>query len=193
MRAVILSVGAAGSSPWCPVNQLQNAFGIGLGAAVTSGASLTYTVQHTFDDPGPQGRRLVSVSRSGTVATVVDNDHRLSVNDAVLITGTGSAVLDSPANTFGSSYQPATGLIPWDVASVIDANTYTYTVANSGPTTDQGNTNVYSARVYPHSTMANLTARADGNYQYNVQAIRLRVTAWVSGKVDLTILQGMGN
>jgi hypothetical protein len=191
MRPVVLTQGAAGPSIWCTVNQLQNAFGIGLGAAITSGASLTYTVQHTFDDPG--ARRLVSVSRSGTTATVVDNDHRLSVNDAVLITGSGSAVLDSAANTFGTAAQAASGLIPWDVASVVDANTYTYTVANSGPTTDQGNTFVYSARVWPHSTMAAQTGRSDGNYQYNVQAIRVRVTTWVSGKVDLTILQGMGS
>lgn len=176
MKPIVLTQAALGNSAWAPLNQVQAEFGVGLGASITSGANLTYKVEHTFDDPGPDKRHLVSISRAATVATVVDTDHRLSVADSVVVTGTGSAVLDG---TF-------------DVATVVDANTYTYTVANSGPTVDQGNSYLNSFRVYNHATIIAQTGRIDGNYAFPVQAIRLVVTAFVSGKVDLTILQGMG-
>ena len=176
MKPIILTQAALGNSAWAPLNQVQAEFGVGLGASVTSGAVLTYKVQHTFDDPGPDRRHLVSVSRAATVATVVDTDHRLSVGDSVTITGSGSTTLDGV----------------FDVATVVDANTYTYTVANSGPTTDQTNTYAVSLRVYTHAVIVGQTGRIDGNYAFPVQAVRLVVTAFTSGKVDLTILQGMG-
>lgn len=176
MKPIVLTLAAAGSTLWAPINQIQNSFGIGLGASVTSGANLTYSVQHTFDDPTPDRVHLVTVTRAGTVATVVDTDHRLSVNDNIVITGSGSTNLD------GS----------FAVASVVDANTYTYTVANTGATAGSVNTYCSSFRVYNHAVIVGQTGRIDGNYAFSIQAIRLTVTVFVSGKVDLTILQGMG-
>lgn len=176
MKPVKLTQAALGNSAWAPLNQVQAEFGVSIGCAVTSGASLTYKIQHTFDDPGPDGRRAISVSRAATVATVIDNDHRLSVGDSLVITGTGSTVMDG---TF-------------DVATVVDANTYTYTVVNSGPTVDQTNTFLNSFRVYTHATIVGQTGRVDGNYAFPVQAVRLVVTVFVSGKVDAIFLQGMG-
>ena len=140
------------------------------------GASLTYSVQHTFDDTTTDRQHIVIISRAGTVATVTDIDHRLSVNDNIVITGSGDANLDG-------SYA---------VASLVDANTYTYTVANTGATTGSVNSKCTSFRVYNHATMVGQTGRLDGNYAFSIQAVRLTVTAYVSGKVDLTILQGMG-
>lgn len=185
MRPVLITQGALGSTLWVPINQLQPAFGIGLGASVTSGAVLTYSVQHTFDDLSTTMRRGVTITRAATVATVVDIDHRLSVGDSLIITGTGTANLDSPVDSSGRP-------LGNDVATVVDANSYTYTVANSGPTADQGNTYLLSARVYNHSTMTGQTGRVDGNYAFSIQACRLKVTAYTSGKVDLMILQGTG-
>lgn len=94
MKPIVLTQSALGNSAWAPLNQVQAEFGVGLGASITSGAVLTYKVQHTFDDPGPDRRHLVSVSRAAAVATVVDADHRLSVGDSVTITGTGNSVMD---------------------------------------------------------------------------------------------------
>lgn len=176
MKPVKLTQGALGNSVWAPLNQVQAEFGVGIGCSVTSGANLTYKIQHTFDDPGPDGRRQVSISRAAAVATVVDNDHRLSVGDSVVVTGTGNSGMDG---TF-------------DVATVVDANTYTYAVPNSGATADQGNSFLNSFRTYNHATIVGQTGRVDGNYAFPVQVVRLVVTAYVSGKVDAIFLQGMG-
>jgi hypothetical protein len=50
MRPVRVTLTAAGVSPPVVLDQYLSPFNIGLGIAVTGGASLTYTVQHTFDD-----------------------------------------------------------------------------------------------------------------------------------------------
>lgn len=176
MRPVLLSRGSLGNSPWCMDNYLQRSYKIGMGAMITSGAVLTFGVQHSFDDP-VSNRRPVSISRTTTVATVTDVDHRLSVGDSVIVDGSGDPNLDGT----------------YDVASVVDANTYTYTVANTGAAAGSVNTYLASLRVFNHSTMTGLSARTDGNYEFPVRAIRLRVSAYTSGKVDLEILQGLGS
>ena len=42
--------GSAGTSRWIPVDYKQVPFNIGLGVVLSSGAVLTYQVEHTFDD-----------------------------------------------------------------------------------------------------------------------------------------------
>lgn len=175
MRLVTLSLAAAGSSPWVPVNELQNMFQIGLGAYITSGASLTYNVQHTFDDFSIDARKPVTISRTTVTATVTDPDHRLSTNDNVFIEGSGVTQFDGSHDI-----------------TYINANSYSFTVANSGATADVGPTFVKRFHVYPHALMTLLTARGDGNYAFNIKALRLNVSTYVSGKVDLIICQGMG-
>lgn len=181
MRPARVVVGSQTFSAWVPINQIQNAFQIGLGCAISSGASATYKVQHTFDEPGPEGLHPISISRVTTTATVVDVGvdglgHGLSVSDNVLIQETGSTNLDG-------SYA---------VASIVSATSYTYTVANSGATADQGNAKAHNFRVYDHAIITGQTGRIDGNYAFPIQAVRLNVTTWASGKVELTVLQGMG-
>lgn len=172
----LLSAAAAGNSAWAPTNYLQKPFSVSLGASITSGAVLTYKVQHTFDDP-QKVRPITSLVRAGTVATVVDPDHRLSVGDSLNVMNTGDANLD------GSSI---------DVASVVDANTYTYTVANTGILVPAApwNVRIVSLRVFDHAQMTGLSARADGNYAFPIGACRIKVTAYTSGKVDLEVTQG---
>lgn len=174
MRPVNVKIAALGSSPWVTVNQLQLAFGIGLAVSLTSGASLTYTVQHTFDDP--TARRQVLISRTLTTVTVTDTAHGLSVGDSVVITGSGFTGGDGT----------------YDVASVVDANNYTYTSGTSGSATGSDNTFVASFRVFPHATLAAQIARASGNYAFPVQMVRLKVTVYASGIADLTLLQAIG-
>ena len=176
MRPIILSASAAGNSPWAPISYLQNAFAIGLAGIPTSGASLTYTVQHTFDDL--EKFVPVSVSRTGTVATVTDNDHRLSVGDSVTLTGTGDPNLEGT----------------YDVASIVDANTYTYTVANTGAAASIPGSQAVHMRVFnfDDASFVGASTRVDGNYAFPIRAIRLKVNTYNSGKVDLVILQGMG-
>ena len=174
MRPTSVTLSAAGISKWIPVNEVQIAFGIGLAVTLSTGASLTYSVQHTFDDPVADFRQ-VSLSRSTTTATVIDNGHNLVTGDCVVVTGSGDTNLDGTYTI-----------------TVVDANTYTYTVANTGATAGSMYTNVRTFRVFNHATLAAQTTRGDGNYAFTIQAIRLNVTSWTAGSATLTILQGMG-
>lgn len=175
MRPVVVTLSATGKSQWIVVNELALAFGIGLAVAISSGATITYTVEHTFDETGPDGKIPCSISRTGTAATLTLANHMLSVGDSIQIDNAGDANLNGR----------------YDVASVVDANNVTYTVSNTGATADTGNATVVPLRVYPHSVLAGQTARKDGNYAYPVSAIRLNATV-TSGRATLTILQGMG-
>lgn len=49
-RPYRVTVGAVGSSSVIPLNTYANPFNLGIGCNVSSGATLTYTVQHTFDN-----------------------------------------------------------------------------------------------------------------------------------------------
>lgn len=175
--AISVTLAAAGNSAWIPLNRLQVPFGVALGGMPSSGASLTWKVQHTFDRLDSDAERLITISRAGTVATVTDAGHKLSVGDSIIVAGSRSSVLD------GTN----------DIASVVDANTYTYTVANSGATASANGTRVKSLRVFDHATLVGQTARADGNYAFPVSACRLVVTTYSSGNVTLDVLQGMGD
>jgi hypothetical protein len=173
MRPQQTSLAAAGNSPWLNCNWLQNSFGVSLAGIPTSGANLTWKVQHTFD-LFSQTARPVTISRTTTVATVTDTDHRLSVGDSIVVVNSGSTNLDGT----------------YDIATVIDANSYTYTVANSGIAS--ASAQLKSFRVFDHATLVAKTARADGNYAFPPEGYRLVITAYVSGKCDLIAHQGLG-
>lgn len=172
MRPVQVTLSAAGNSAWIPVNRIQpGSFKIGLAVYLSSGAVLTYRVQHTLDHQ--QDFRPVTIARSTTVATVTDVAHKLSVGDSIVVSASGSTNLDGT----------------YDVASVVDADNYTYTVANSGATAGSVNSQVKSYRVLSHTSLVDLTARADGNYEFPPVMIRLRVTAYTSGSAILDVIQ----
>jgi hypothetical protein len=173
---VSVTLAATGVSPWIPVNRYQVPFGVSLFGLPSSGASVTWKVQHTADRLDSDAERPISISRAGTVATVTDPAHGLSVGDSVIIMGSGSSNLDGTQA----------------VASIVDANTYTYTVVNTGATASATGTRGKNLRVFDHATLTGQTARADGNYAFPVTAVRLSATV-VSGTVTLEILQGMGD
>jgi len=175
MRLVVTQVAGLGISTWVPIDSLKNPMSVGLGLYFSNGAVATAKVQHTFDTYSDSAKRTnISISRSTTTATVTDTGHGLSVGDSALINNSGSSVLDG--------YQT--------VVSVIDANNYTYTCANSGPAASVLGVCSWNFRVFDHSTLTGKSARADGNYAYNVSMVRLNVTAFTSGVVYLDILQG---
>lgn len=174
MRPIKVTLSAQGVSPWIPVNRLQKNFAIGLSIVLSSGAALTAKVQHTFDQLDSDAKRSISISRTTTTATVTDANHGLSVGDSVVIENTGSSNLNGTIT----------------VASVPTANTYTYTVANTGATADTGFATGKNLRVFDHATLTGLTARADGNYAFPIAACRLNITAYTSGTADLLVEQG---
>lgn len=180
MRPILVTLAPAAApavTAWIPVNYLQVDFAISLAGIISSGASLTWQIQHTFDDPGPQGLVDVKITRAATVATVVHPNHHASVGDSIVVIEAGDANLNGT----------------YDIASIVDANTYTYTVANTGATADIGCSKLNLLRVFTHASLTGQTGRADGNYAFPIQALRGRVTVWASGTLDLLVLQGMGH
>lgn len=50
MRPVRVTVGSQTASKPIPLDNFRDPFNIGMGVALSAGATLTYSVQHTFDD-----------------------------------------------------------------------------------------------------------------------------------------------
>lgn len=55
MRPSRVTVGAVASSPPIPLDTYRGPFNVGIGVVLSAGATLTYTVEHTFDDVFAQG------------------------------------------------------------------------------------------------------------------------------------------
>ena len=55
MRPVRVTVSSQAASAPIPLDHYQGPFNVGIGVAVSAGATLTYSVQHTFDDVWAQG------------------------------------------------------------------------------------------------------------------------------------------
>ncbi len=194
MRPVRVTLNAAGYSQWVPIDYIEAWFGIGVAVVLSEDGNLTYTVQHTFDsdlvDPGDI-TSLVTISRTTTVATVTDTGplgigHGLTTGDSVILRDSGAANLNQPAPLFGK------GDVGVTVASTPSTTTWTYTVANSGPTADAGNCHVARWRVF-NSTLAAQTARGAVTYNYPVRAVRLYVSAYTAGFADMIVLQGIAS
>lgn len=172
MRPVTVRKSAAGVSPWIPIDRLARDFQIGLAVKLSSGANLTYSVQHTLDDLHEFTEEF-SIARVAAVATVTRVNHGLSVGD-------WGQVRNAPA-PFSKEFE---------VASVVDADNFTYAVDNSGATSAaHGTAQLHTGRVFPHSVLAAKVASQDGNYEFPPWACRLNVTAFVGGFADLTVLQ----
>jgi hypothetical protein len=173
MRPKTQRLSAAGFGAWIPLDWRAYNIQVGLAVKLSSGASLTYTVDHTFDDLQTPTNQF-SLSRTTTTATMTKTNHGLSVDDYLGLSGCGAP--------FDGTYA---------VASVADANTLTFTVANSGLTAlANGVGSLITARIFPHETLAAQTASADGNYAFPPRACRLRVTTYASGFADLAVITG---
>lgn len=55
MRPVSGTLSAAGAGPVYITNPYETPFSVGIGVVVAGGSTLTYSVQHTFDDPFAAG------------------------------------------------------------------------------------------------------------------------------------------
>lgn len=195
MRPIRITVAAVGNSQWIPLDYMQNAFAVALAIIPWSTVTGTpsYTVQHTFDDlasQSPQTNPQVSITRSGTTATVTDTGpdglgHGMSTNDNVIISGTGTS-LDTPKTATANE----NGDLGADI-TVTGNTTYTYTTANSGPTAATP-ARVVRLRVFNNGDTRLVTAavRVDGNYAFPPRACRLKVITQATGAVDFLVLQG---
>ena len=172
MRPQRTSLNAAGFSPWLNINRMPKGnFGVATGVELSSGATLTYSVQHTMDELWNPTIEW-SASRTTTTGTITRVNHGLSVGDWTQM---------DAAAPFNTAYA---------VASVVDADNYTITVPNSGATSvAKGSSNLWTARVVDSTGMAAKTASAEGSYAYPVTACRLIVTSYTNGFADLMVRQ----
>lgn len=183
MRQTIQTLSAAGYAPWVTLDYLEAPFSVGLGGILSSNANLTWGVQYTYDDIGPQGGRSVSiVQNASTTATITDigdpswtgqPGHGLSAADSVVIQGSQIGI--------DGTYQ---------VAAVTNQTTYTITTAINQTASGGPSSTVNGLRVYTHSVLTALTTRKDSNIAAPVRACRLVCTAYTAGYVQLCILQG---
>jgi hypothetical protein len=152
------------------LNRYSTTFGVALGVVFSSNKNLTAAVQYTTDPLQPKA--VVNLTRSTTTATLTKTNHGLSVADSVVVERAGAP--------FDGTYA---------VASVVDQNTITYTVANSGATSAL-DARAALLRVSEHSTLTGLTADADGNFQFPPTACRLNCSVHSAGYVDLNVVSG---
>lgn len=175
MKPTVVRLSAAGSSAWIPLNyRIETGnFGVALAVKLSSGASLTYSVQHTFDDIETAVTDW-SAARSTTTGTITRTNHGLSANDWVLFSS-GPAPFDYASGKYS-------------VTSVTNANVFVITVADSGAAATGGG-KMHTARVFNHDVLASQTASMDGNYAYPPSACRLTISSYSSGFAELTVIQ----
>lgn len=189
MRPIATRLSAAGYSPWIPVNRLQLAFGLALNVKFSSNKNLTCSVQYTLDDfnstavdAGFSSANLTqnfSMSRTTTSLSITKTNHGLSAGDWAKAWGNGGAPLDDEWRA---------------ITSITDQDTFVVTVVDAGLTAPNTNGTgwLQTVRVNPHATLAGLTADASGNLAFPVTGVRLYVSAYTAGYVDLEVLQGLG-
>jgi hypothetical protein len=164
---------AAGASAWIPLDMQQRPFNVALMTSLSYNGNLTYTVQFTPDNP--QVTVPCTITISGTTATVTfAKAHNLSAADSITVINSGDPGIDGT----------------WAVASVPSATTLTYTVVSTVLTTALPPAQAVLMRVYPHDVMQTLTTRADGNFQFPCWAVRVNVTSYTAGSVELSVIQG---
>ncbi len=171
MQQQTVRVSSATFSPWIPFDNRRSWFGAGLAVVISDDATLTYSVQHTYDDLYTKNTAWTA-TRSGTTVTVEYVNHGVVAGSSVLVEGAGA---------------PFDG--EFSVASVVDADSFTYTVANSGATTAVPGSRMGLARVFEHTTLTSQSASKDGNYAYPPAFCRLLVSAYTDGFAELTVIQ----
>ena len=178
MKSRKLTASAAnGPSKWLDISSMEAArFALAIGVFPAAGATLSAKVQSSLDDPNV--KVSIAWARSGTTVTVTDAAHGLSNNDEVAICAANDAALNSSG---GTSY-PVT---------VIDANTYSFT-CSGGVAAASGTATVAKYRPVDHDTLTGLTARAVGNYEWPVMAVRLMLSGSPTGPCDLVIVSLAG-
>lgn len=174
MRPVYQRLSAAGFSDWVPINyRPRGNFAIGLAVKLSDGATLTYSVQSTLDDIYAKKDNF-SIARVTTTATVTLVNHGLSVGDWTQFSGAA----------------PAPFLGQFSVASVVDADNFTFTVPDSGAASLSGSAGAWlqTARVFEHDTITAETTSQTGNYAYPPRATRLIISAYTDGFADFAII-----
>lgn len=181
MRPQYISLAALGNTPWVPVNNLQWAFAVGIAVTLSGGASLTYTVQHTYDPIDDSQSRYAAIAQTTTVITVSGDigppgsggGSGLSVGDDAILYGTG--LMDGE----------------YPVASIISPTSYTLTSGVSQSANGTPTSRVKSYRVFNNATLAASTTKGNTNYSSPITGVRLNISVYASGVATMAVIQGV--
>ena len=172
MVPIVITQTATGTTDWLVVDYRQAPFNANVTIEISGTA--TASTLTTVDDPQAL-IAPVSITRSGTTATMTTSDkHGLTTSDYIRVGGAGA---------------PLDGL--YKVASVSSDTVITYTVANSGVTTASWKAVYTPFRTQPITALTNVTATTAASLAVPFRAILTSVTAYTSGTVITNIVQSM--
>lgn len=204
MRPITVTQATVGSSAAIPMNQYSTPFNIGFGC--TTNGTVTYSVQHTFDDPfAPIGyvnqyvfTRLGSivVATAPLAPSPYQNANTANQPYVCLNSETTGLAVSNQISWGNTNYSPVYAVqaltplagtsttivtLTMNLPNAISVGTPIYTVvAGSAPAP--------TLNWFNHATVALVSGAADGNYAFPVRAVRLLVTSG-SGSVSATFLQ----
>jgi hypothetical protein len=185
-----IAMNTNGNSIWIPLDTYQTPPAITLAVLFSEDAVLTgASVQYTPDDIGPGAPpRSILFSQTTTVITVTDSGPVLKSAFGVADKTFGHGLLTADwYKVWGTGLSSVDG--EYSIASTPTAQSLTVTSPASQSLPSQS-VNAVGARVFPHATLVNLTARAVGNFNFPVKAVRLVISGITAGTVFLEVLQG---
>ena len=167
-KRITVTYGTVGK--WIPVD--RRSYGtIGFTVHPHTSSAGTYSVQ--FTESEIQKGRKCNVSRSTTTLTINYQSHGLTTSDDVILYG-------SYAGDYNARYA---------VASVVDANNITVTVADAGTSTIAY---VIPVIVDTLTDFSGVSGLLSGNIFASVTAIRLNATSVTTANIDLVFNQVEG-
>lgn len=178
MRQITITQGAAGTSKWAFLDnrRLGTEFNTSLAVLLSFGSTLTYDVETTYDKNTKRRWKDCSISRTTTTATVTLVDHGLATGDSAII-------FDSNYTT----HAPESNFEGAQDVTVVDADTFSYTVADTGGAAAIAR--IITFRVFKHPTLNGDTASQAGVLEFPTEACRLNITAYTDGDAELTLFQ----
>lgn len=181
MRQQVVKLDQVGVSPWLFTDNRRHGtdFNLGIQVTLAPASTLTYSVEATKDRNAVERVRSdLSIARALTVATGTLLDHGLKTGDSARIYDTNF-----------TAHNPESNLEGLFTITVVDKDTFTYTVADTGAAAAS------PARILTfnvHALQAALTAEtaaANAAVVEPLSAVRLNVTAFTAGSAQLTVLQ----
>jgi|TARA_R100000093_G_C1931633_1_gene68916 hypothetical protein len=176
-----------------------------IAGALASGGSVTLNQGHLIQvtAAGNETGRDFTITgtdyRGNTISEVVEDPNAGAVSTTKYFKTVTSVTVDDDtagAITVGVNGQSSSNTIPLDryqtpfnVGIGIDiSNTLTYTVQHTFDNV-QIDTSLDALKWFNHDDLAAQTADADGNYAFNVEAVRIIITSFTSGTLTGTLIQ----
>jgi hypothetical protein len=164
------SNGTLAVSPWIVLNTYMWDYNVGFRTLPAAAATGTYSIQETLSNF--ETFTQCPFTRSTTTLTITFTAHGLTTSDGVVLSGSS---WDQPGYTF-------------PVASVVDANTITVAVANSGPSS--GTVLVAPIMINTDSNYSAVSGAQTGATIAGITGIRVvKGGGTLAGKVTLEVVQ----